>query len=312
MNRDIRNLLDDFIEEKHSLGYKYESEWYTLNNFITYCEKYNSGIIDDITINKWAIRKPNEKNRTYQHRLSDMNAFISYLNRNNFSLKLIKTSRIKKHDSFSPIILNTDEIKRLFDVLDHLPPSPGYRYHIDYPIMFRILYGCGLRISELINIKIKDFDIDNKLFIIRNTKNNQDKIVPMSESLFKIVITYYLKYNSNKSEESYFFRSRFNQKYARGTLTHNFLEYLKKASIAHDNDLGPRLHDLRHLFCCLSLHQMINKGKDPYVCLPILSTYVGHKSTKSTELYLHLAQRDYEDILSKVEDKYGRMVIKDE
>lgn len=69
-----------------------------------------------------------------------------------------------------------------------------------------------------------------------------------------------------------------------------WLQVLERAEIHRDSDKGPRLHDLRHLFCCLSLKQLIDQGKDPYVVLPILSTYVGHKSTKTTEKYLRLSK----------------------
>lgn len=169
-----------------------------------------------------------------------------------------------------------------------------------------------MRISELTELKIRDFNIKNQLLIIREPKNNQDKLIPLSKTMFDIMHTYNNKYNLGLDEECYFFRSRFNEKYARNTISNKYRNLLRKAGIPHHSELGPRLHDLRHLFCCLSLKQMIESGKDPYVCLPYLSTYVGHKSTKATEHYLHLSQFNYEDILNKVENKFGSVVNDDE
>lgn len=59
----------------------------------------------------------------------------------------------------------------------------------------------------------------------------------------------------------------------------------------------PRIHDLRHTFSVHALEQMINNGHDPYCSLPILSTYLGHKSVESTEKYLRLTKEYFINIL---------------
>lgn len=260
-------------------------------------------------------KRSTEKDVTYKSRCSDVNQFISYLNRNGHNLKSIRLPKINKDNniSFEPIILSTNQVDELFKAINNREYYGSLKKtKDDYNVIFRLLYSTGMRVSELTELRIKDFDIEKETLIIREPKNNQDKLVPLSKTMFDIMNTYNKKYNLGLDGESHFFRSRFNDKYGRSSIFFRFREFLREANIPHHSELGPRLHDLRHLFCCLSLKQMIENGKDPYVCLPYLSTYVGHKSIKATEHYLHLSQFNYEDILSKVDAKFGSVVSDDE
>lgn len=298
MSKCIQNYLNEYIIEKRSLGYKYVTELYPLKKFVLICDA-DSTTVPDEKVKAWALRRANEKDNTYRCRIYVINKFIDYLNKYDFKISKIHLSNAKSHETFIPIILSYNEVTRVFEILDDLKKSHGSNGCIDYPVMFRIMYGCGLRVSEVINLKIKNFDIENKLLIILNPKNKQDKLIPLSDSLFNILDLYHNSFHKNIETDAYFFKSRFNKHYSRSTLNHMWVWTLDKAGIHHDSDKGPRLHDLRHLFCCLSLKQLIDNGDDPYVVLPILSTYVGHKSTNSTEKYLQLSSYNYEYLLDK-------------
>lgn len=315
MIKTLDNHLNDFLEEKHSLGYKYKTEYYPILSLINFHKEHGLEMFDDNLIKEWAKKRNTEKDVTYKSRCGDVNQFISFLNRNGYNLKLIRLPRTKRDNniSFEPIILSTTQVDDLFKAINNREYYGSIKKtKDDYNVIFRLLYSTGMRVSELVELRIKDFDTEKELLIIREPKNNQDKLVPLSKTMFNIMIIYHNKYNKGLSDDSHFFRSRFNDKYGRNTISFRFREFLKEANIPHDSELGPRLHDLRHLFCCLSLKQMIKSGKDPYVCLPYLSTYVGHKSIKSTEHYLHLSQFNYEDILSKVNEKFGSVINDDE
>ena len=299
-----------FFEEKKAMGYTYKSEEYTIRNFIHHCSKDKTIIdkrIHKELIISWAMKRKNEKNITHKSRILIINRFLKYLLRHEWEVSLI-TIKYSKVSEFKPIILSSEEIASIFIALDTLPIYPGTNAHIDYPIMFRILFGCGLRVSELIDLKIKDYDRERQLFIVRNPKNKRDKLIPLSKSLFTIVDKYYLEFNVNKNVELYFFRSKLRKHYARNTVSEKWRNLLLTAGVSHDSELGPRLHDIRHIFCCLSLRQLIDKGMDSYVSLPYLSIYVGHSSTKATEKYLHLSQFNYEDINTKLVQTYGKVI----
>lgn len=67
---------------------------------------------------------------------------------------------------------------------------------------------------------------------------------------------------------------------------------------------GPRVHDWRHTFAVRSFKQMIDRGLDMYVALPILSTYLGHKTIYATERYVRLTMEMYPDISEKCSAKF--------
>lgn len=96
-----------------------------------------------------------------------------------------------------------------------------------------------------------------------------------------------------------------------------FRYILEQAGIKHGgrgND-GPRLHDLRHTFSVHSLEQMVQQGFDIYSALPILSTYLGHRTIESTEKYLRLTSAAHNDIITALEPLYENLfpeVEKDE
>lgn len=62
-----------------------------------------------------------------------------------------------------------------------------------FPVLFRIFYGCGLRISEALNLKVKDVDLENGIIAVYESKNNNDRLVPLSNNLKNILTDYQTK-----------------------------------------------------------------------------------------------------------------------
>ena len=86
------------------------------------------------------------------------------------------------------------------------------------------------------------------------------------------------------------------------TIYQRFRRYLEVAGISHGGkNHGPRLHDLRHTFSVHVLQKWIKNGNDLMALLPILSTYLGHKSLGATSDYLRLTAEVYPDVIKTVE-----------
>ena len=71
---------------------------------------------------------------------------------------------------------------------------------------------------------------------------------------------------------------------------------------------GPRLHDLRHTFCVHSLQKLTAHGEDPYAVLPLLMTYMGHRSVQATSQYIHLSAESFPAILKQSEALFGNLI----
>jgi integrase/recombinase XerD len=168
-------------------------------------------------------------------------------------------------------------------------------------LLFRLLYCCGLRISEAIHLRISDVDFEKGVLLIRESKFNKDRITPMSAPLADMFVRYQSLFNRNNTLEDYYFRNK------NGTpLTHDnvykvYRKLLWKAEISHGGKgKGPRLHDLRHVFCVHTLAKQVKDGVDLYVALPILSTYIGHDSVGATQRYVRLTAEAYPELIEKV------------
>ena len=111
------------------------------------------------------------------------------------------------------------------------------------------------------------------------------------------------------SKEEYFFPAPDGYRYSLSTMDSTFRGILYKAGIPYrGKGKGPRLHDLRHTFCVHSLQKLTANGQDPYAVLPILMTYVGHRSTHATSQYIHLSAESYPALLKRSEELFGKLI----
>ncbi len=172
---------------------------------------------------------------------------------------------------------------------------------ISIPSLIRLLYATGLRIGEALALKDKDMNLDECYLIVKDSKNGQERIIPISNSLCK-VLKEYAEYRNKipVSKSDYFFVSLAGTRCQVCDVQRWFKRVLKKAKIERTTT-GPRLHDLRHTFCVHSLAMMAESGMDLYCSLPVLSRYIGHLSMQSTNGYVRLTADMYPGLLKEVE-----------
>lgn len=173
--------------------------------------------------------------------------------------------------------------------------------------MFRLIYGCGLRLSEALNLKLKDVDIDEGTLTILQSKNNKDRKIPMAESLGNRCKKYNREMHLFSDEHTYYFKSSLNRRLDKSAAYRRFRDYLWHAGIPHTGH-GPRIHDLRHTYCLHCLKRWVLAGKDLTNLFPYLSVYLGHADFRGTQYYLRLTADLYPDIISKTEATLGYII----
>ena len=294
----LASLCTKFIEYKHSIGCKYSREELSLRAFdrFTADQFPYANNLDKELVYAWTALQPYESNNNQQFRISVIRQFAKYLDSQGYRAFIhppCYNSSGKKH---IPYIFTVDEIQRIFFAADHIEPrgiSP-YR-HITTPVIIKTLYGCGLRITEALNLRMRDVDINSKSLIILNSKYNKSRIVPMSDSLWQIYQNYLTRYRSNTTDDDPLFPDQLT---AHGFYS-RFREMLYRAKISHRGlGKGPRLHDMRHTFAVHCLNQWQRQGVDIYTMLPILSEYLGHNSISATSNYLRLTPASFDEVLS--------------
>lgn len=297
------DIANEYVDYKQSLGFKYsyaqQSKVNKMLHFI-YTNSKSEPILalSPELVNAYASKSGIESARTLHRRQSHIRQFAIFLNLRGIPAYVYPKELVKTTEDFVPYIFTKDEISRILQEADSIGPNKNKFVNTPYiyPAVIRLLYGCGLRVSEALALKCEHVDLDNGVLVIMNGKNNVSRLVPMSESLRQ----YLFMYNSKvvRAGNPYFFPALNNERYSPTTILNQFKRLEEKAYISQlSTGKYPRVHDLRHTFSVHALEQMIHKGMDPYCSLPILSTYLGHKGIESTEKYLRLTKQYFIDIL---------------
>lgn len=305
--------LQVFLTSKRAIGYRYEGEARMLARIDKYLFENDYTILTEEAILGWTSKRDIESDKTHSIRVSVLNQFCIFLNRNEIVAALPQRSRNPGFSkSFTPYIFTKEQISRILHSADTMPKAkthPASNIRAVMPVMLRLLYGCGLRVNEAASLRIENIDLKQGIVTVMHGKNDNCRIVPITESLKTILSRYLDKMYAVSKDEDFIFPTKKGEQYDGHTIYAHFREILWRSNIPHGGrGKGPRLHDMRHTFAVHSLQKLILEGKDTYLLLPILSTYLGHKSIYATEKYLRLTSEMYPDILDKVESVLGKLV----
>ena len=306
----FKDYCPKYTNYKKQLGFNFgESSFYLLRYMDDYFKWYNlaSPVLTKKMVEDYVSLRGNESTKTQSIRMSLIRQFALFMNRIGFDFYVYPINKlIPIVKTFTPYIFTHDEIKRIMNVVDNLPYKPRNKYyHLIYPMLFRMLYGCGLRINEALSLKKSEVDLAQGILTITKTKNNTSRLLPMSCSLTNYCRCYTEKMRFNMSgNEGDFYPSNDNYKYNRKSVYVKFKKFMKLVGIFSDGEVGPRVHDIRHTYAVHALEKMINDGQDVYCTLPILSAYLGHRGIESTEKYLRLTEQAYNSIINKVSPLY--------
>ncbi|KAB3529721.1 tyrosine-type recombinase/integrase [Alkaliphilus pronyensis] len=301
-----------YIVYKRSLGFKMGSSVYYLLRgmdtfFLQHGLSLNSSILTKEMVEKYVARRGVESVKTQHMRMSIIRQFSLFMNRLGFSYYVYpETDFVQIKNDFIPYIFTHNEIERLTKILDKIPISPRYpTYHIIYPMLFRMLYGCGLRINEALGLKLKNIDIEQGIIRLDATKNNIQRLMPMSKSLHKYCKKYVKRMGFSSSYDGYYYPSKNGSQYNSTPVYCQFRKFMSMAGIFRENGTTPRVHDIRHTFSVHALEKMVDEGNDIYCSLPILSTYLGHRGLESTEKYLRLTIEAHASIIGTMTEYYN-------
>lgn len=189
-------------------------------------------------------------------------------------------------------LFTDDELAAFFTATDTI----SLRYEADpwvaevAPVMFRLLYTCGLRPNEVREIKCADVNLETGEVIIRHNKGRKERIVVMSDDMLDMCRRYLGRKAIFAPNEDYLFPRQKGGMYTGKLFTALFQRCWKKANpgVAKENLRYVRPYDLRHRFASVVLQKWIDEGKNLYSMLPYLSAYMGHSQISHTAYYIHI------------------------
>lgn len=173
--------------------------------------------------------RENESLKTQHQRMSLIRQFAIFMNTLGYDAYIHPTEFIKLGKVFTPCIFTYDEISRIIKASDNLKIcncSPNR--HLIYPVLVRMLYGCGLRVSEALSLKVSDVNLGDSILTVTKSKFNKSRMVPMSASLTKICTDYAEKMHFGIKDSRYFFPAPDKGRCIRNAIYVRFKHLLKK------------------------------------------------------------------------------------
>jgi len=200
-----------------------------------------------------------------------------------------------------------EELQRFFRATDEYPELNHQNRKIVDPVLFRFLYGTGVRLSEALNLKLEDVNVSEGTVFIRHAKNNKDRLIPMADGLVKHMDSFIIKFHKLSNFDDFVFPGREKRRMDNSTAYLRFRDYLWMADIPHTKS-GPRIHDFRHTFAVGCLKKWSLNETDLSNALPYLAAYLGHSDFRGTQYYLRLTADLFPHIISKTEAEFGYVI----
>jgi len=165
-----------------------------------------------------------------------------------------------KSEKKLPKVIDNDYIKSQLSKIEN----------IKHRAILTLTYSVGLRVSEVVNLKIEDIDSKRMIIYIKNAKGKKDRIVPLSQTVLELLREYFREYRPKE----YLFNGQNSIKYSVGSCQKIYKKYI---------DDKTSIHTLRHS----SFTGLLENGTD----LRIIQKIAGHSSSKTTELYTHVSNK---------------------
>lgn len=301
----IAPYIEGFIEEKHLQGYKYFSGAKWMKKFDGYwiAHGYGQTGLTIENLEQWMQKRDCEGTGCQTARISVIRQFSAYLN--GFGIP----SYIPPIDArcTKPLvhILCDEEVSALFGEIDRYHPRKGSadtrRMSVMYPVLFRLIYCCGLRISEACGLSVSAMDLADGIVIIQNGKGNRERLVHLPEDLRQLCIRYFGHLCNVLGEKpAWFFPGTDKDKpISDTTVRQRFDACWNLTAYTAQCSRKPTVHSLRHAYVIKRLDLWMEQGLDLDHMAPYLSRFLGHGSFNETLYYYHFVEEAAQIIRQK-------------
>lgn len=264
--------LNNYLIRK---GYSKRTIKSYINHLIRFLNYTNAK--DEVdTINDYLYYLLNTKNASHTYVNQMINAIkLNLLVQGKTADDIVRLVRPKKEKTL-PKVLSQDEIRRIFDSIEN----------IKHKTMLMIAYSCGLRVSEVAELKVTDIDSSRMIVFIKQGKGRKDRITTLSEKMLVQLREYHVLYRPDK----WLFESQ-------DRLSHINIRTLQrvfnKAKEDANINKSASFHSLRHSYAT----HLLEAGVD----LRYIQELLGHNSSKTTEIYTHVSTKSLRDIVNPLD-----------
>lgn len=248
----------------------------TIKNYSNSLIQFNKWNKSGVVLNKEILFKYTEYLKTFDKSYSFIkNSIMALMLFSELILgKRIENDYLKgiKRQAKLPDVLSVDEVKKIIDSIDN----------IKHKAIISLIYSCGLRISECINLQVSNIDSKRMLIKIVQSKGKKDRYVQLSPKLLDLLRCYYKEYKP----KDHLFQGQFKDEYSAKSIQVVLKRALQKCQITKKITV----HSLRHSFAT----HLIEQGTD----IRIVQEILGHKDIRTTQIYTHISSANISKIIN--------------
>ncbi len=249
------------------------------NYFSDYARTFNGRNLERVTteeINQYILNLIRKRNISASQQNQRINAIKFYYEKVLGREKQYYNIERPRKEKKLPDVLSKEEVKKIIDAAKNLK----------HKAIIALIYSCGVRRGEVVNLLINDLDSKRMLIKIRGAKGKKDRYVQLSEKLILLLRVYFKEYKP----KMYLFNGQKNLQYTGSSIVKLVDKIAKRAGIK--KKVYP--HMLRHSFATHHLEQ----GTD----LRYIQEWLGHGSSKTTEIYTHVSKNSFKNFKNPIDD----------
>lgn len=288
--------ITGFINEKQAMGFKYIEAARLMRRFDKYwsSHSYDKIGLSSQNLADWCHMGDTEGAGSLKQKLSVIRQFSIYLNGIGLTSYVLPIK--VKYEVPLPHIFTKSELRELFFQIDSYE-SFAYalsskRIANEYPVLFRLIYHNGLRISEACKLATSEIDFEHGVITILDGKGNTERLIYLSQDMKMLCVEYYEYLCSiSRTEPRWFFPGRkISDPIGISTVDSIFNIFLKKTTFVNNCSTKPTVHSLRHTYVVERINLWMEKGMNFEYMRPYLSKFLGHKTYNETYYYYHYVE----------------------
>lgn len=299
------DLIKDYITSRREAGFMYDNPAYWLYRFDQFCfdEKLSEATVTKTLYQAWAAKTDTETKTTQNNRLQALRNFCIYLN--TIGITAYVPCILPMPEKVIPYLMNDKDIQEFFSQVDHYQTTSTVkafqRLSVEYKVLFRLIYCCGLRNNKACSLKTENIDLNKGTVTIYHSKGRKDRIVYLADDLCNLCADYLRWLNTQLNMQSeWFFPGKYPDHPIRKTsVDQKFNQFWNNTLSATNCDKKPTVHCLRYAFVIKRVNEWMKEDLSLQVMMPYLSNYLGHKDPSETYYYFHQVKDAFQTVHRK-------------
>jgi integrase len=303
----LRRALADYLRVRRAAGFKLKQAGELLPDFVHYLAERRASFVTTVAAITWATQPRDARPNWWRQRLVAVRGFAKYLQTIDSRTEMPSLDHLPASGETrsTPYVYSATDITALLVATETLRAPLRVA---TYRTLLGLLAVTGMRVGEAIALDDRDFDRQHDVLVIRKTKFDKSREVPLHASTVQALDRYLRERNriAPRRRTASLFVSTAGSRLFYQNVHETFLELVYAACLGDRRPRRPRIHDLRHSFAIRTVLDWHRDQVDVEARLPLLSTYLGHIGPASTYWYLTAVPELLEAATVRLERSQGK------